>query len=156
MRPAQTPRLLLAAALVGLLGGAVLPPPRAHGYTAPCQYLLTPQDNPVTTLDTATGLTWESQPPATAVTWSAAHARCLGLSGSWRLPSIWELQTIVDEGRKDPAIDPAAFPGTQKLLYWSATAYGPQAGNHMGVYFDKGNAGTYADDKVAYSRCVSP
>jgi hypothetical protein len=139
---------------VGLLGGAAAPLSRAHGYTPPCQYTLTPSATPPTTLDTATGLTWESSPPPTAQTWAQASSRCVALGAGWRLPSIWELETIVDEGKQNPAIDTTAFPGAQKLLYWSATAYGPSAGSHMGVYFDKGNAGTYGDGQTAFSRCV--
>ncbi len=52
----------------------------------------------------------------------------------WRLPTIQELSTLVDNGREDPAIDPI-FNGALSLVYWSSTTY-PVWGSpwHMNFY----------------------
>jgi hypothetical protein len=63
--------------------------------------------------DPATGLIWQQAPSATTMPASAAPSYCatLDLGGhSWRLPSIKELATLVDEDRVSPAIDVSAFP----------------------------------------------
>jgi hypothetical protein len=52
-----------------------------------------------------------------------AYAEDLSLAGhqDWRLPNMNELSSIVDYSRKEPAIYPAAFPGTKQSPYWSST-----------------------------------
>ena len=81
-----------------------------------------------TVTDTKTGLVWERRPPATRQQWPEALARCSALApaGSWRLPTIKELQTLVDESATAmPWIDKVAFPMTapdmQPTQYWSST-----------------------------------
>ena len=75
--------------------------------------------------DEQTGLVWQRNGTQAPVTWFDALAACeaLDLDGAsnWRLPSVKELQTIVDETRTSPAIDPSAFPGTSSAPYWSST-----------------------------------
>ena len=64
--------------------------------------------------DRGTGLTWQRRPGTETYGFSEAQAYCsaLTLEGTgWRLPSMKELQTIVDESRSDPALDPEIFPG---------------------------------------------
>jgi len=63
--------------------------------------------------DPATGLTWQQGFSAAEMTAAAAPSYCAGLDldgHSWRLPSIKELATLVDEDRVSPAIDVSAFP----------------------------------------------
>ncbi len=81
-----------------------------------------------TVTDTKTGLVWERRPPGMRQQWKEAMARCAALApaGSWRLPTIKELQTIVDENATAmPWIDQTAFPMTnvdmQPTQYWSST-----------------------------------
>lgn len=54
-----------------------------------------------------------------------ADVNATGLCGhtDWRMPTIKELQSIVDYDRVDPAIDPVYFPNTQSGGYWSSTPY---------------------------------
>lgn len=99
--------------------------------------------------DRATGLVWERTSPAPA-SWGAARRRCLE-RGS-RLPSIRELQSIVDERRHSPAIDREAFPDAEPADYWSDTLRG---GVPWTVDFSDGK--TYADrdeQELLASRCV--
>jgi len=89
-----------------------------------------------TVTDNLTGLTWLKSANCggtrnwdTAVTWcrSLASGSC-GLSdgstaGTWRLPNLKELQSIVDYGHTYPSI-PAGHPftGVQSYNYWSSNS----------------------------------
>ncbi len=94
-----------------------------------------------TVTDPRTGLMWQ-QETASGKNWQAAleYAEALALAGydDWRLPNVEELQSIVDYGRYNPAIDATAFPGTVSSYYWSSTTYA--YGNYYAwcVYFDFG------------------
>jgi hypothetical protein len=80
-----------------------------------------------TVYDTKTKLTWQEPGPSTPYTWTEAKTYCAGLSldgTGWRLPTVKELLTIVDESRRNPAIDPTAFPGLldlQSSEFWSSS-----------------------------------
>lgn len=60
----------------------------------------------------------------------------------WRLPTAYELQSIVDFGRSNPAIDTAYFPNTETTLYWSSS---PSAYSSYGAWVVGFNYG-YDDD----------
>ena len=103
-----------------------------------------------TVTDHQTTLVWQQTAPPSPVFWSQAQQDCAsntaGLSGSgWRLPTIKELQTIVDRSKISPAIDDSFFFATDNDAFWSATckAGGPvcPAGGSSawGVYFGSGN-----------------
>lgn len=51
---------------------------------------------------------------------SASRARHAGQT-DWRVPSVKELETLLDLERERPAIDPVLFPATLSEFYWSAT-----------------------------------
>jgi len=93
------------------------------------------------------------------VNWGDALAYCntLSLSGrSWRLPSINELKSIVDETRSNPTIDTVAFPATPPESYWSSTTHAASTGAAWLVWF--GHAYVGAMNKtldIYYVRCVS-
>lgn len=78
--------------------------------------------------DTVTGLTWQrGKGPAWAYTLSTAQGYCSslvlgGLSG-WRLPTIKELQSLMDV--RTSAIDTTAFLNDGNELFWSSTSYAP-------------------------------
>jgi hypothetical protein len=112
--------------------------------------------------DVITGLTWQKTVPE-AKTWSEAMAFCPGLGPGWRLPSLTELQTIVDEtkgGQRDgityPPIDEAAFPSTKAAYYWTSS---PRAGAPDHAYyvaFIHGHADVDSTDMLTLNlvRCV--
>lgn len=74
--------------------------------------------------DPHTGLVWQraDSTPMTAIA-AGRHCASLNLGGHrWRLPSIKELATTVDDRVVAPAIDRSAFPGTAKSQwYWSSS-----------------------------------
>ncbi|MBC8132648.1 MAG: DUF1566 domain-containing protein, partial [Deltaproteobacteria bacterium] len=69
--------------------------------------------------DLATRLTWQRALPEGALTLALAIDYCSGLAlagrDDWRLPSLQEFQTIVDESRANPAINVDVFPGTPSV-----------------------------------------
>ena len=79
------------------------------------------------------------------------------LGPSWRLPSLTELQTIVDETKGDPTtppIDGAAFPGTPLGYFWTSS---PQAGDSTYAWyvaFIHGHADVDLTMNRNYVRCV--
>jgi hypothetical protein len=85
-----------------------------------------------TVADTCTGLLWQQETAHGKYTWQEALQYCdgLGLAGfdDWRLPNVRELQSIVDYGHFDPAIDPVF--GAVSDWYWSSTTYDPIDPNH--------------------------
>jgi len=78
--------------------------------------------------DFATNLIWQAT-PFTAKKWSEALRYCEGLTlagqGTWRLPNVNELRSLVDVTRSGPA---TVFPGMPELTFdeadrfWSSTA----------------------------------
>src|SRR5215471_9120552 len=78
-----------------------------------------------TARDVGTGLTWQRAVPAQTFTFAEASSYCvelvLGGMDGWRLPSLTELLTLIDEGaRAGPMIDRAAFPDTPSEAFWSS------------------------------------
>jgi len=61
------------------------------------------------------------------MTWAAAKSYCAGLGATlagtgWRLPTIKELQTLVDVSvATGPSIDPTFFPNGGPGSFWSST-----------------------------------
>jgi len=72
---------------------------------------------------------------------AALNQRGLGGLGGWRLPSIQELELLVDAAAHHPAL-PAGHPfvGVQEQ-YWSATSSGFDPEWAMALYLDKGGIG---------------
>ena len=86
---------------------------------------------------------------------SNADAFC-GFNSGWRVPSLQELMSIVDNSRSfpDPTIDTNYFPNTQFGYYWSATPVTFSPVKAWTVDFRKG--GSVWRDRVttAYVRLV--
>jgi hypothetical protein len=88
-----------------------------------------------TVTDNLTGLIWMKNANAfDQRTWADALSDANGMksgdagltdgsqAGDWRLPNIRELESLIDNGRYDPAL-PAGHPFTnvQPFIYWSST-----------------------------------
>ncbi|MFD7135822.1 sigma-70 family RNA polymerase sigma factor [Streptomyces sp. NPDC059894] len=107
--------------------------------------------------DPATGLTWQRGASPAPVTAAGATAYCRGLrlgGHSWRLPSVKELATTVDESRVAPAVDPAAFPDTARdAWYWTASTAAPEPARRWGLNYEGGYT-DYRNLSTGYARCV--
>jgi hypothetical protein len=118
-----------------------------------------------TVFDTKTKLTWERAPSLAPSDWPAADTYChqtvgakLGGTG-WRLPTIKELQTLVDDSRVADAdaamIDPTAFPGTPAGPFWSSSPLVDSPGAVWCLFFLDGSAaGCSKADAGNHVRCV--
>ena len=85
--------------------------------------------------DAATGLTWQQTLDTGAYDWMSAKTYCSNLGGSWRLASLTELQTIVDDTRSNPSIDPTVFPNTPPTVFWtSSTRFGVYSAWNVNFY----------------------
>jgi len=109
--------------------------------------------------DLGTGLTWARAVSDHALAFDAARAYCgrLGLAGkAWRVPSMPELLTLIDErALLPPLIDQSAFPNTPSEAFWSSSSFGGAAGMAWQVYFDHGHALYGLDSVELRVRCVT-
>jgi len=85
-------------------------------------------------LDRETGLVWERSPDAAIVTWYAALASCtqraIGGRKGWRLPSVYELSSLMDPSVPSPGpLLPAGHPFTGFVpngpgaFFWTSTSF---------------------------------
>ncbi len=106
-------------------------------------------------VDRTTGLTWEQATDPTEYSWTAAAGHCASRGAGWRVPSLNELQTILDDARTYPAIDQAVFPNTPADFFWTSS---PEASGGTGAewYVDFYYGATDADvpARLFYVRCV--
>ena len=139
-----------------------------HAAPPPNQYIVLSGDE---VRDSYTGLIWQRDGDASGLrTWDDALSYCetltLGGNSGWRLPSVRELATLVDEAQVAPAINRAMFPSTQygarsNNWYWAYGAARNNAAAHWGLNFDDGftgfnagAAGAWNYWTQAYVKCV--
>jgi hypothetical protein len=120
--------------------------------------------------DNYTGLIWQRTGNASGlISWDQAVTYCSGLTiggNTWRLPSVRELATLVDEAQVAPAINRTMFPSTQygarsNNWYWASHAERNSTTAWWGLNFDDGFTGFNAGASgawnywtVAYAKCV--
>jgi hypothetical protein len=77
--------------------------------------------------DSFAGLGWQRWTSGQTYSWLGAIQYCEGLDqdgfSDWRLPSVKELETIVDASALNPAIDGNLFPGTPAEMFWTSTPF---------------------------------
>jgi len=91
-----------------------------------------------TVLDTETGLTWTIDANmAGQKTWDEAVAYCESLGYGWRLPTLGEVESLLDMVAVEPPMLPAGHPfvNVQSAQYWSSTSY-EQDGTSYTWYVD--------------------
>ena len=98
---------------------------------ASTRFLILKNWNNEAVLDKETGLVWERSPSGvTSGTWYTGQTDCLarttGGRKGWRLPSIHELQSLVDPTQQPSSLPllPVGHPFlTSPAFYWSATTH---------------------------------
>ena len=94
--------------------------------------------------DEETGLVWENTLETTELSWTDARAACVdkdvGGRKGWRLPSIFELASLVDSSMRTGSTLPLGHPFTNVLsdVYWSATTMAGNPNSAWLVFFDTG------------------
>lgn len=95
-------------------------------------------------LDLDTRLTWQQRIEDTMTySWSDASPYCEGLQtlgGGWRLPSAFELQTLIDRSQFH-TLDTVAFPGPMSETDWSSSPDESSPGTVWYVEFTEGFVG---------------
>lgn len=124
-------------------------------------------DEPVVT-DMATGRMWQQGSTLEGpVTWSGALEHCESLMYAghedWRLPSINELLSIVDEKKEaEPAVNTTFFSGFDTFSgLWTSTTHRKQFQSAYVVYFNeqnttvgRGGVGGHSKTFTAHALCV--
>lgn len=72
----------------------------------------------------------------------------------WRLPTISELRSIVENCRSNPSINRRVFPNTPATRYWTCSPYGGYADDAWTVYFYDGDGGWRYMNKYRRVRLV--
>src|SRR5208283_815424 len=139
------PRLLGAVAII-----AVTLPTSSYANAPAGQYVVTAGGTGNGTVyDTKSKLTWQQTVSSVTYSWAGAKTYCAGVGASlggtgWRLPTIKELQSIVDLTQTtSPMIDPNAFPSTPSAVFWSSSPVAVSPSSAWVVYFNDGNADSY-------------
>ena len=109
------------------------------------RFVILPSLNNDGVLDKETGLIWEKSPQIPSARWSVARRTCaektVGGQKGWRLPSLSELQNLVDPSIAPPG--PTLPPGhpflaVQSAVYWSETRPGEDPKGAWAVHFGLG------------------
>ncbi len=136
--------------------------------TPPNQYTAVSADE---AQDNYTGLIWQRDGNASgALGWDQAVTYCAGLSlgghDDWRLPSVRELATLVDENLVAPSINRTMFSNTHygarsENWYWASHRQRGSSTASWGLNFDDGFTGFNAGASGAwnywttgYAKCV--
>jgi hypothetical protein len=143
--------------LVGLVSAPLLLLASLGGATAPAtRYTFPVLDGISVVMDDKTQLAWQrASSVETTYAWSDAQAYCDALGAGFRLPSMKELQTIVDESTTRPALDTGAFPnGPEAAYYWTSSSFARDDTLAWVVNLGVGN--TLAASKISkqWVRCV--
>jgi hypothetical protein len=143
-----------AAYVRAVRGGVNIPKPAAP--------FVANKDGTIT--DTRTGLVWTKETARDGAgyrltTWEDALGYCEGLDlagrSRWRLPTIDELESIIDLSVCVPAVNTLFFPDTRQGDYWTSTTYDGSRSSAWVIDFSYGSDGSlYKTSRSAYVRAV--
>ena len=147
-------RSALALAATAIVGGV------GHANAPPGQYATFGRTD-VCISDLWTKLTWMRAPLASPLSFSAAAASC---PAGWRVPSVNELETLVDENPHEElengqllpkAIDANAFPATPVTYpYWTSSVIPGGGQTAWAVNFQDGSTLSAPTSEPQQVRCV--
>jgi formylglycine-generating enzyme required for sulfatase activity len=110
--------------------------------------------------DPKTGLEWQLHSPG-KMSWHEAqeYAKSLVLDGKndWRLPTVAELETLIDRATLFERIRPIMrkeIPFRDTLSYWSSTTFAPNTYSAWIVMFDGAYILSYYKSSSYHIRCV--
>jgi len=122
-------------------------------------------NNDGTVTDNLTGLVWLAKANCLSGTWLDCFSFCNGLgsgqcglsdgstAGKWRMPNLFEMESLRDMAYKDPALSNAAgtgqwsagdpFTDVQNNYYWTSTNYSNVLTYKWAVYMSEGSTNDY-------------
>jgi len=110
--------------------------------------------------DPGTGFEWQCESPG-EMTWYEAqeYAKSLSLEGKndWRLPTLAELESLLDRTRARPEGRPPMreeVPFRDELSYWSSTTFERDKKNAWILMFDGAYLLSYYKSNLYHVRCV--
>lgn len=109
--------------------------------------------------DKTTSLLWadNEQSQSLSVTFKEAQEYCsnlvIGSHNNFRVPTLFELLTLVDYGRYKPAIL-RGFENTDNEVYWSTTPFVDDKDKNWAVNFKTGKTDIIAKSYDRHVRCV--
>jgi hypothetical protein len=113
-----------------------------------------------TWVDPKTGLEWQCESQG-KMTWTEAlaYAKSLSLDGKedWRLPTVAELETLLDRSilyNKARPVVRKEVPFRDALSYWSSTTFAENTQNAWIVMFDGAYVLSYYKSNAYHVRCV--
>jgi len=110
--------------------------------------------------DSRTGFVWPQNHDVTGRTWSQSLSYCESLSyggrRDWRAPNVLELIGVVDYSRQSPAVDPAVFPGTLGVFYWTSTTIASAPTMAWAVRFQDGALAAWQSTKTGTATSNHP
>ncbi|MBT0664810.1 DUF1566 domain-containing protein [Geobacter pelophilus] len=135
--------------------------------SAPAARFVINSDGTVT--DSSTGLIWKrcseglsgakcEDGAAKTYNWKeakkAAETSKFAGRNDWRLPTIKELDTIVEFQCSMPAVNQAVFPATPALNFWSSSRYSGYSNGAWNLNFNDGGRDTCSMNYSLYVRLV--
>jgi hypothetical protein len=163
--------------LVDFIDGASYPDSRREGYLVRCVRSRTCNAGPRFVVlpgglvrDTRTSLTWQQRASIASLAWTDAKDYCASAGSGFRLPTVKELELLVDFTRgvgpsPRPMLDQTAFPGASAEAFWTSSDLGPNfwssspyaasSGEVWWVSFGGGGSGSEdLDHGFNWARCV--
>jgi len=126
-----------------------------------------------TITDTKTGLMWKQcvegrlgkdcrEGALVSLTWQQAKQRAKSVNNGggfaghreWRVPTIKELNSLVERQCAEPAINLSRFPSTLDVSYWSSSVFEGNTDAAWTVVFKNGEAAWYFKDSAFLLRLV--
>ncbi|MGH7229686.1 MAG: DUF1566 domain-containing protein [Nitrospiraceae bacterium] len=113
--------------------------------------------------DAETQLVWERSPSTTGTAWTSAPARCaiksVGGRKGWRLPSFYELMSLVDPSVTGSPVRPTLpinhpFTDVKAASYWSVTSFSADPTSAYAVDFLIGDVTLHGKRGVRGYWCV--
>jgi hypothetical protein len=98
-----------------------------------------------TVKDSRSGLVWQQMMDPGELNLTSAKAYCASLTlagAKWRVPSIAEIESIVDDTQSTIAIDMSVFPNTPGKYFWSTTKYLGDSDTYWSIFGPDGNTST--------------
>jgi hypothetical protein len=106
--------------------------------------------------DTLTKLVWQQQASTTGMSWANAKTYCANAGSGFRLPTVKELESLVDlVSYSSGIIDKTAFPNAPaEYRFWTSLEHPGASGYAWAVWFNNGMLNGYEVGGLLSVRCV--